>query len=55
LLQDWDDGAGHGLGEAFRALLTAAFVPPWIVVLVQWGILHIYLSRQRDPAGALPR
>jgi hypothetical protein len=55
LLQDGDDAAGRGLDGAFRAFLTAAFVPPWIVALVQWGILHIYLPRQRDPAGALPR
>jgi hypothetical protein len=107
LLPDWDDAAGRGLGEAFRALLIAAyvilsivlfgfaawrrdrarhlkralrilflvpfliavlgvinngvhpidwlresvglvqmFVPLWIVALVQWLILHIYLSRQ---------
>ncbi len=107
LLPDWDDGAGRGLGEAFRALLTTGyvilsimlygfaawrhdrarhfkralrilflvpflivvlgaidngihhidwprealglgqmFVPLWIVALVQWLILHTYLSRQ---------
>ena len=107
LLPDWDDAAGRGLGEAFRLLLTAAylilgiilygfavwrrdrarhlkralrilflvpfliavlglinngihhidwqreivglvqmFVPLWIVALVQWLILHTYLSRQ---------
>jgi len=107
LLPDWDDAAGRGLGEAFRALLIAAyvilslilfgfaawrrdrarhlkralrilllapfliavlgainngihhidwlretvgmvqmFIPLWIVALVQWLILHTYLSRQ---------
>ena len=107
LLPDWDDAAGRGLGEAFRAVLIAAyvilsiilfgfaawrrdrarhltralrilflvpfliavlgaidngihhidwlretvgmvqmFVPLWIVALVQWLILHIYLSRR---------
>jgi hypothetical protein len=111
LLPDWDDAAGRGLGEAFRALLTAAyvilsiilygfatwrrdrarhlkralrilllvpfliailgaidngihhiawlreavglvqmFVPLWIVALVQWLILHAYLSRQTADA-----
>ena len=107
LLPDWDDAAGRGLGEAYRALLIAAYVilsiilygfaawrrdcarhlkralrilflvpfliavlgaidnglhhidwlreavslvqmftPLWIVALVQWLILHTYLSRQ---------
>jgi len=107
LLPDWDDPAGRGLGEAFRAALTLAYVvlaailygvaawrrhrerrlkhalyvlllvpflvvvlglvdngigainwlhqsvgmvqmfaPLWTVALVQWLILHIYLSRQ---------
>jgi hypothetical protein len=107
LLPDWDDAAGRGLGEAFRAVFIAAyvilslilfglaawrrdrarhftralrilllapfliavlgvidngihhidwlresvgmvqmFVPLWIVALVQWLILHTYLSRQ---------
>ena len=111
LLPDWDDAAGRGLGEAFRALLTAAYVilslilygfaawrsnrerhlkralytlflipfliavlgladngvrginwlreavgavqmftPLWIVALVQWLILHMYLSRQTAAA-----
>jgi hypothetical protein len=109
LLPDWDDAAGRGLGEAFRAVLIAAyailslilfgfaawrrdrarhlkralrilllapfliavlgaidngihhidwlresvglvqmFVPLWIVALVQWLILHIYLSRPAE-------
>ena len=113
LLPDWDDAAGHGLGEAFRALLIAVylilsillfglalwrndrerhlkralsilflaplmivvlgvvnngihginwlreilgavqmFVPLWAIVLVQWLILHGYLSRQAAPAEA---
>jgi hypothetical protein len=113
LLPDWDDAAGRGLGDAFRALLIAVylipsillyglalwrkdrelhlkralstlllapllivvlgivnngiygidwlrefvgavqmFVPLWAVVLVQWLILHRYLSRQAAPAEA---
>jgi hypothetical protein len=112
-LPDWDDAAGRGLGEAFRALLTAAYVilsivlysfalwrrdrlrhlkralhilllvpflvvvlgaldngvhninwlheavgmaqmftPLWTVALVQWLILHIYLSRRTATAEA---
>jgi hypothetical protein len=114
LLPDWDDAAGRGLGEAFRALLTAAYVilgmivygfaawrlnrerhlkrallilllvpflisvlglidngiqyihwlreavgmvqmftPLWMVALVQWLILHIYLSRPAATAEAV--
>jgi hypothetical protein len=113
LLPDWDDAAGRGLGDAFRALLIAVylilsivlyglalwradrerhlrrarsilllapllvvvlgvvnngvfginwlreavgavqlFVPLWAVALVQWLILHRYLSRQAAPAEA---
>jgi len=113
VLPDWDDAAGRGLGEAFRALLTAVyvilgivlygiavwrrdwprhlkralytlllapfliavlgaldngihrinwlreavgmvqmFVPLWSVALVQWLILHIYLSRRAASAAA---
>jgi hypothetical protein len=113
LLPDWDDAAGRGLGEAFRALLTAVyvilgmvlygfavwrrdparhlkralytlllapfliavlgavdnglrginwlretigmvqmFVPLWSVALVQWLILHIYLSRRAAPPAS---
>jgi hypothetical protein len=113
LLPDWDDAAGRGLGEAFRAVLIAAyvilslilfgfaawrrdrarhltralrilllapfliavlgaidngihhidwlresvgmvqmFVPLWIVALVQWLILHIYLSRPAEASEA---
>jgi hypothetical protein len=113
LLPDWDDAAGRGLGDAFRALLIAVylilsiflfglalsrtdrerhlkrarsilllapllvvvlgvvnngiygiswlreavgalqmFVPLWAVALVQWLILHHYLSRQTAPAEA---
>jgi uncharacterized membrane protein len=119
LLPDWDDAAGRGLGEAFRALLIAAYVilsivfygfaawrrdrarhlkralrilflvpfliavlglidngihhidwlresagmvqmftPLWIVALVQWLILHLYLSRQAaavETASASPK
>jgi hypothetical protein len=114
LLPDWDDAAGRGLGEAFRALLTAnyvilsmvlygfavwrrdrarhlkralrilflvpfliavlgvidngihhidwlretvgmvqMFVPLWIVALVQWLILHTYMSRQTADAETI--
>src|ERR1700676_1873635 len=113
LLPDWDDAAGRGLGDAFRALLIAVylilsislfglalwrkdrehhlkralsilllapllvvvlggvnngvygihwpreaigavqmFVPLWAVALVQWLILHSYLSRQVTAAEA---
>jgi hypothetical protein len=113
LLPDWDDAAGRGLGEAFRALLIAVYVllgmilygfaiwrrdskrhlkralmilllvpflivvlglidngihhinwlreavgmvqmftPLWSVALVQWLILHIYLSRRTASAEA---
>ena len=113
LLPDWDDAAGRGLGEAFRALLIAVylilsmllfglalwrkdrehhlkralsilllapllvvvlgvvnngiyginwlreavgavqmFVPLWAVALVQWLILHSYLSRQTAVCGS---
>jgi hypothetical protein len=112
-LPDWDDAAGRGLGEAFRALLVAVYVllgiilygfaiwrrdsarhlkralmilllvpflivvlglidngihhidwlreivgmvqmftPLWIIALVQWLILHIYLSRRTVSAEA---
>jgi hypothetical protein len=112
-LPDWDDAAGRGLGEAFRALLVAVYVllgiilygfaiwrrdsarhlkrallilllvpflivvlglidngihhidwlreivgmvqmftPLWIIALVQWLILHIYLSRRSASAEA---
>jgi hypothetical protein len=114
LLPDWDDAAGRGLGEAFRALLIAVylilsillyglalwrrdrehhlkralsilllapllvvvlgvvnngiysihwlreavgavqmFVPLWAVALVQWLILHSYVSRQAAAAQAI--
>jgi hypothetical protein len=113
LLPDWDDAAGRGLGDAFRALLIAVylilsillfglalwrkdrehrlkralsilllapllvvilgvvnngihgihwlreaigavqmFVPLWAVALVQWLILHSYLSRRAAAAEA---
>jgi hypothetical protein len=114
LLPDWDDAAGRGLGDAFRALLIAVylilsmllfglalwrrdrehrlkralsilllapllvvvlgvvnngvngihwlreavgavqmFVPLWAVALVQWLILHSYVSRQTAAAQAI--
>ncbi len=115
LLPDWDDPAGRGLAEAFRGVLTLAYVltgialygfavwrrdrrlhlkralyvlllvpffivmlglvdngirdiawlhegvamvqmftPLWTVALVQWLILHIYLSRRPIVAEAAP-
>jgi hypothetical protein len=35
LLPDWDDPAGRGLGEAFRALLTLAYV---VLGVVLYGV-----------------
>jgi hypothetical protein len=115
LLPDWDDPAGRGLAEAFRGVLTVAYVLPgillygsavwrrdrqihlkralyvlllvpilivmlglidngirdiawlresvamvqmltplWTVALVQWLILHIYLSRRPIVAEVVP-
>jgi hypothetical protein len=33
--------------------MVQMFVPLWIVALVQWLVLHIYLSRQRSPTEAV--
>jgi hypothetical protein len=35
LLPDWDDAAGRGLGEAFRALLTLVYV---VLGMVLYGV-----------------
>src|SRR6202012_281491 len=48
LLPDWDDAAGRGLGEAFRALLIAAYV---ILSLVLYG----FAAWRRDRARHLKR
>jgi hypothetical protein len=48
LLPDWDDAAGRGLGEAFRALLTAFYV---ILGIVLYG----FAAWRRDPARHLKR
>jgi hypothetical protein len=47
-LPDWDDAAGRGLGEAFRALLTAVYV---ILGMVLYG----FALWRRDPARHLKR
>ena len=33
--------------------MVQMFVPLWIVALVQWLVLHIYLSRQSSPTEAV--
>jgi hypothetical protein len=43
MLPDWDDAAGRGLGEAFRAILIAGYV---ILSLVLYGFA--LLRRDRD-------
>ena len=48
LLPDWDDAAGRGLGEAFRALLTATYV---ILSMVLYG----FAVWRRDRARHLKR
>ncbi len=50
LLPDWDDAAGRGLGEAFRALLTLVFV---ILAIVLYGIAIWRRDRQRHLRRAL--
>ena len=44
LLPDWDDAAGRGLGEAFRALLIAAYV---IVAIILYGFAAWRDDRER--------
>jgi hypothetical protein len=48
VLPDWDDAAGRGLGEAFRALLTAVYV---ILGMVLYG----FAIWRRDRARHLKR
>jgi hypothetical protein len=48
LLPDWDDAAGRGLGEAFRAVLIAAYV---ILSLILFG----FAAWRRDRARHLTR
>ena len=50
LLPDWDDAAGRGLGEAFRALLTLVFV---MLAIVLSGIAIWRRDRQRHLKRAL--
>jgi hypothetical protein len=49
-LPDWDDAAGRGLGEAFRALLTAGYVIPGIIL---YGFALWRRDRQRHLKRAL--
>jgi hypothetical protein len=49
-LPDWDDAAGRGLGEAFRALLTAAYV---ILGMIAYGFAAWRLNRDRHLKRAL--
>jgi hypothetical protein len=44
LLPDWDDAAGRGLDEAFRALLIAVYV---VVALVLYGFASWRSDRER--------
>ena len=44
LLPDWDDAAGRGLGEAFRVLLTLAYV---ILGVVLYGFAVWRRDRER--------
>ena len=50
LLPDWDDPAGRGLGEAFRALLIAAYV---ILSIVLYGFAAWRSDRERHLKRAL--
>jgi hypothetical protein len=50
LLPDWDDPAGHGLGDAFRALLIAAYV---ILGIVLYGFAAWRSDRERHLKRAL--
>jgi hypothetical protein len=50
LLPDWDDAAGRGLGQAFRALLTAVYV---LIGLVLYGVALWRRDRARHLKRAL--
>jgi uncharacterized membrane protein len=50
LLPDWDDAAGRGLGEAFRVLLTAAYV---ILSIILYGFAAWRRDRARHFKRAL--
>jgi uncharacterized membrane protein len=50
LLPDWDDAAGRGLGEAFRVLLTAAYV---ILSIILYGFAAWRGDRARHLKRAL--
>jgi hypothetical protein len=50
LLPDWDDPAGRGLGEAFRALLTLVYV---VLGMVLYGIAVWRRDRERHLKRAL--
>jgi hypothetical protein len=49
-LPNWDDPAGHGLGEAFRALLTAVYA---ILGVVLYGLAFWRGNRERHLKRAL--
>src|ERR1700733_4290075 len=50
LLPDWDDAAGRGLGEAFRALLIAVYL---ILGIVLFGLALWSSDRERHLKRAL--
>ena len=50
LLPDWDDPAGRGLGEAFRALLTLVYV---VLGMVLYGVAVWRRDRERHLKRAL--
>ena len=50
LLPDWDDPAGRGLGEAFRALLTLVYV---VLAIVLYGVAVWRRDRERHLKRAL--
>jgi hypothetical protein len=49
-LPDWDDAAGRGLGEAFRALSIAAYV---ILGMILYGFAAWRLNREQHLRRAL--
>jgi hypothetical protein len=50
VLPDWDDAAGRGLGEAFRALLIAGYV---VLSMLLYGLALRRSDRQRHLKRAL--